>query len=135
MAVTDEIAAKLVASGIGVLAKSIFIGSRTALPNGAGPYLSLIETGGYLPIRTHNSTSVPAYQRPSFQIICRAATYPAARLMCQNAYDALAGVKNVVLSGTWYLEISPIQELMDLGLDETGRARVAFNIDVIKRHS
>ena len=132
---TDELAAKLVVSGVGVLAKSIFIGSRTALPNGAGPYLTLIETGGYFPLRTHNSVSVPAYQRPTFQIMCRAATYPAARLMCQNAYDALAGVRNVELSGTWYIEISPIQEPMDLGLDETGRARVAFNINVIKRHS
>lgn len=133
--ITDELAAKLVASGVGVLAKSIFIGSRTALPNGAGPYLTLIETGGYFPLRTHNSVSVPAYQRPTFQIMCRAATYPAARLMCQNAYDAFAGVRNELLSGTWYLEISPIQELMDMGLDENGRARVAFNIGVVKRHS
>jgi Bacteriophage minor capsid protein len=135
MAVTDEIAAKLVAGGVGVLGSSIFIGSRTALPSGAGPYLTLIETGGYLPIRTHNSTSNPAYQRPSFQIMCRASGYKAARLMCQNAYDALAGVRNVTLNGTWYLEISPMQEPIDMGLDENGRARVAFNIEVVKRPS
>jgi hypothetical protein len=36
---------------------------------------------------------------------------------------------------TFYQEINPLQEPFDLGVDDLGRVRIAFNISVVKRPS
>ena len=131
----DDLMAVLVAAGVGTKSVDIFATSASQMPTGIGPYLSLIETGGTAPERTHNTIHPPAYQRPGAQITVRAKSYAAARVMAKNAYDALGGVRNTTISGVWYREISPVQEPFDLGLDENGRARVVFNVYGIKRPS
>ena len=131
----DEIAAKLVAKGVGVSGTSIFVSSKAVIPTGNGPYLVLIETGGSGPARTQNDT---ATQRPTAQISVRAVAYPTARTMLKAAYDALGGANglwNVMLSGTMYLSITARQEPTDIGLDGAGRPMVAFNIAVEKQPS
>lgn len=113
----------------------MFVSTRAVIPTGAGPYLLLTETGGAAPLRTHNSVATPAYQRPSAQILVTGGTYAAALTMVRAAYDALAGVRNTTISGTFYQEISPTQEPMDLGPDASGRVQLAFNVNVVKRPS
>jgi hypothetical protein len=64
-----------------------------------------------------------------------AATYAAARTLARAFYDAMVGVRNEELSGTWYREIIMLQEPFDLGPDATNRAQVAGNLTCVKRSS
>lgn len=134
----DEIANRLVAQGVGVkgsqLPNGIFLGSGAEIPVGDGPYLSLIETGGSAPRRIHNVPGAHT-QRPTAQITARAKSYSTARAMLKAAYDALDGVFNTTLSGTFYLSITARQEPTDVGLDELGRRMLVFNIEVEKQPS
>jgi len=80
-------------NGIAVASGSVNISSLSITPDGDGPFLTLIDTGGTSPLRTHNSI-LPAYPRPSLQVIARAKGYLAARAAGQAAYDVLAAVRN-----------------------------------------
>lgn len=135
MSFLDEIAARLVAQGVGTLGTDIFISSKAVIPTGNGPYLVLVETGGSGAAMTQNNT---ATERPTAQISCRASTTPAARAKLMLAYTALGGANglhNVLLSGVAYLQVTPRQNITDIGLDAAGRAFFAFNVDVEKQSS
>lgn len=135
MAFPYEIKDRLVAQGVGVYGTNIFIGSKAVIPTGAGPYLSIIESGGSGASRTQGGAST---ERPSAQLACRASTNAAARTMLQAAYDALGGadgLHNIDLTGVRYLSITPRQNITDIGLDDAGRAMVAYNIDAEKKPS
>jgi hypothetical protein len=133
----DEIAARLVSQGVGTTSgtsRNIFTSSQAIIPDGNGPYLTLIETGGSGPTRVHNQTGALT-QRPTAQIYVRASTYVAARAMARLAYLALDGVFNTTLSGTFYQSVTVRQDITDLQADDLGRARVVFNIDAEKHPS
>jgi len=130
----DEIAAKLVSDGVGVLGTSIFKSSAAIIPTGNGPYLTVSETGGMAPSRKQNQTTA-ATQRPTAQILVRAATYASARAMSKAAYNSLDGVTNTVLSGVFYLSIRARQEPTDMGADGSGRFQLVFNIEAEKAPS
>lgn len=133
----DDIAAKLVADGFGVIGTTIFISSKAVIPpvqTGSDPVLiSLLETGGLGSTRTQNSAR--STSRPSMQIVCRAKSYVLAQAKARLIYNALDGLFNVTLSGVYYLSIIARQEPTDTGLDESGRPRVTFNIDAEKAPS
>ena len=135
MAFEDDLVVRLASRGVGVLGTNIFVSSKAMIPTGDGPYLSITTTGGAPPLRTQNSVAQPAYQRPSAQLVARAASYPAARTMINAAYSAVAGVRSEVINGVYYREMNPMQEPFDLGLDSAGRATLAFNVAAIKRPS
>lgn len=131
----DEIAAKLVAAGVGVQGTNIFLGSGAVIPTGAGPYLSITETGGAGAGLTHNGTPV---EMPTAQLVARAASYAIARAMLKAAYDALGGangLRNVTLSGTFYQKVKPRQNITDIGLDDSARRMLSYNIEVEKAPS
>lgn len=130
----DEIAARLVAQGVGTVGSNIFLGSKAAIPVGDGPYLSLIETGGSGPTRVQNTPGAKT-QRPTAQIVARAKSYLVARTMAKAAYLALDGVFNTTLSGIFYQKITARQEPTDIGLDAQGRPMIVFNIDAEKAPS
>lgn len=132
MSFLDDIKSLIVAAG--VPAASVLLSSKAVLPTTGGPYLSIIETGGSEPLRTHNAT-IDAYQYPSAQLLARGTDYKLTRAMLQTAYNGVAGVQNQTVNGVWYASIRPRQGLTDLSLDEAGRARVAFNVLAIKRPS
>ena len=133
MTFLDEIAARGVAQGLGVIGTSIFLSSKAVIPTGNGPYTSIIATGGAGARYTHN-TNAPDSQRPGAQILVRALSYPVAEAKARAWYDALT-LRNTTLSGTYYQDLLPTQEPFDLGLDTTGRAQVAFNVLATKRPS
>lgn len=130
----DEIAARLVAQSIGVIGSSIFLGSKAVIPPGAGPYITLIETGGSAPTRIHNKPT-PNTQRPTAQIAVRATSYLVARTKAKDAYNALDGVYNTSIAGVLYHSITARQEPTDIGLDDVGRPMIVFNIEVEKAPS
>lgn len=124
----DDIATHLVQHGVGTVGSDIFLGSKAVIPEGDGPYLSLIETGGSAPTRIHNKKSANT-QRPTAQVAVRAKSYLVARTMAASAYVALDGVYNTALSGAFYLSITARQEPTDIGLDALKRPMIVFNID------
>lgn len=137
----DEIAAKLVASGIGVLGTNLFLSSKAVIPSGPGPYITLTETGGAAVggfrgegSRIQNKVGV-ATAHPTAQVSVRASTYPIARAKAKDAFLVLDGIYNTTLSGVFYLSITARQEPTDVGLDEAGRVIVVFNIDCEKQPS
>jgi len=90
----EETVKLLVDAGVGTYNTNIFSTSSKDIPIGDGPYLSIIETGGTFPERTHNDTAAPAFQRPTAKLVVRAKTYAAARTMSRAAYNVLVAVRN-----------------------------------------
>jgi hypothetical protein len=140
-----DIVTLLEGAGVGTLNTTIFTTSRAALPFlASGAALSVIETGGTAPLRTHTSrvsgfvqaVTSPAYQRPSALIMVRSKKSSEAEAMARAAYDALAGFRNGFINSGWYQEISPMQEPYDPGgPDDAGFYRCNFNVTAIKRPS
>jgi hypothetical protein len=132
----DEIAARLVSQGVGTINTNIFLTSASKIPTGAGPYLSVVDTGGAGSSGTQNNTATE-YATASFT--ARAATYAAAYAMLKAAYTALGGANglhNITLSGTFYLSLKARQNPTDLGIEDgTGRAMLVFNIEAEKQPS
>jgi len=78
--------------------ENIFAGSKAAVPEGEGPYLHVISTGGAAPQRIHNEISPPAYPQPTAQIVVRANSIVTARTMAFAAYLALSAVRNTTVT-------------------------------------
>src|SRR5688500_7791418 len=119
-------------ASVGTYGSNMFVSTKAVLPAGTGPYLNMVVTSGKPPERTHNDqhtvSQKPSRQNPSAQLTVHAKDYAAARTMAWNAYYATTGRRNITVNGTFYEVIEPLQEPFDLGQDETGRARVAFNL-------
>ena len=139
----DDLITLLTAAGIGTAGATLFATSKAVIPTGAGPYLSIRETGGSGPEFTHNE-AMPAMYKPAAQLVARAGddfdrvivgAYAAAEDMARRAYDALVVVGNVTVGTTYYLSLTPMQEPFDLGPDNIGRAQVAFNVMAVRRPS
>jgi hypothetical protein len=135
----DDIASVLVAAGIGTLGVDIFLSSKAVIPPGAGPYITLTETGG-MGVggfrgeggRTQNKTRSSTV-RPGAQVLVRGSSYPATRSKSNAALNVLDGLWNTKINGVAYLSVTARQEPTDAGVDEAGRAVVVFNIDCEKQ--
>lgn len=126
----------LQSAGLGLIyGTNLFKGPKAKIPAGDGPFVSLIRTGGLGSEGTHNSVDVPAYERPTAQIIVRATNYDDAETMAQQLYDFLWPIQNQEINGTWWRELNVRSEPFDLPPDEKDRPRIAFNIDCVKRTS
>lgn len=133
----DDIAAKIIASSLGTaVGTDIFLGSSAAIPLmksgdlAVGPYISIIDTGGTAAIRSHSGK----YPRPSLQIMVRAASGAIAKARAEAIHEAIGDLFNVTLGTRFYLEVSAVQEVLDMQKEEgTGRSRFGFNVNVISR--
>lgn len=119
-----------------VYGTNLFKGPKAKIPDGDGPYVSLIRTGGVDPEGTHNSVDKPAYERPGMQVLVRAANYDDAETLALELFQFLWPLQNLFINGTWYREVNLHgSEPFDLPPDEKGRPRLAFNLDAVKRMS
>lgn len=123
----DDLMARLVAQGVGTAGVNMLISTKAAPPVGNAPQLLIIETGGTSSDYTQNLNG-DAYENPGAQILVRGASFQAVRDMAEAAYAALTTVENQDLNGKWYLWIRGLQKFIDLGVDERGHIRLAFNI-------
>jgi L-asparaginase/Glu-tRNA(Gln) amidotransferase subunit D len=128
----EDLIVQLVAEAVGTAAVNLHISSKSASPKTDAPNLFILETGGTSSLRTQDKQG-DAYENPSAQILVRGKEYAVVRAMLSAAYDALVKVRNTTLNGTWYVEIRGLQKFIDLGLDENGHVRVAFNVLATKR--
>jgi len=135
MATDDDLVTLLVEGGIPDA--DIFVGSKATLPDGPDrSFITIRMTGGTSPEGTHNSPNVPAYIRPSAQLVGRAPDYAVAKALTQLAFNILFPVKNRFVNGTWWRSVTMVQsEPLDLEEDDKGRPRFAFNINIVKRLS
>jgi hypothetical protein len=132
---TADLVLLLQNAGLGTYGTNIFKGQKAIIPAGAGPYFTIIVTGGEGASGTHNlSRTEVAYERPSAQIVCRAARFEDAETAIQTAYASLSFVDRFV-NGTWWRKCRPTQEPMELPLDDKARVRLVFNIETEKRVS
>jgi hypothetical protein len=93
----DEVRAYLIAGQI-IAARSILVGSAGDQPDGTTAFLLILESPGVNPLRTHNSVSTPAYQRPTLEIIAKGKSYSSCMSLARRAYDRLVGVRNATIS-------------------------------------
>jgi Bacteriophage minor capsid protein len=114
---------------------NLFKGPKAKLPDGTGPFVSVIRSVGRGAEGTHNSTGVPAYERPGGQIVVRATDYDVAEDFAKELFAFFYPIRNRMINGTWWRELIPRGEVFDLPPDEKGRARCAFNFDSAKRVS
>lgn len=138
MAFLDDLGTRLAAQGVGVVGSTIFKGSKARLPsldepNGEGPFITLIETGGMQPLFVHNYNA-PHVSRPTAQVGVRAINYLAARNKSKAAWDALH-IWRTAISGVMYMKIIARQEPTDAGLDAVGRVMIVFNVEADKQVS
>jgi hypothetical protein len=90
----EEIVSILEGASLGTFGTDIFTGSKPVIPEGDGPYVSLAQTGGAEPMRTHSQVTTPAYPRPRLQVVVRAASQASAVAKAYAAYVALESVRN-----------------------------------------
>lgn len=137
---SDDVAAILTEVGFVATgpesARTIFVGSKASLPSGETAFLTINVGGGQNPEGTHNLIDVPAYVRPSAQIVARAIKYSDAEAAAWVAFNAIFKVRNRFVNGTWWRSVTMKQsEPFDLGEDDQTRPRLAFNFDCVKRLS
>lgn len=135
----DDLIVLIQDAGLATWSTDLFYGSKAVIPLTDGPFTSLIDTGGANPSGTHNAvvTGLPAYIRPSFQIVCRAEKTSVAMAKALALWNLLfrTGQRSQFINGTWWVKIVVKQAPFDLGVDGLERPRIAFNIDTEKRPS
>lgn len=91
----EDLVAVLEGEGLATLGTDTFIGRAASVPQGSGPFVSVIDTGGSAPYATHNGD---LYENLSAQIVVRAATYTAARTRALAIWRALEGRRNLLIA-------------------------------------
>lgn len=90
----ESIASILVSQGLSTLGTDTFFGPAAILPVSDGPYITLIDTGGYYTEITHSDDR---YERLSIQILTRALNYTVARTRALAIWRALDGKRNFTI--------------------------------------
>lgn len=127
-AFSDEIAEKIIALGLcTAIENDLFVNTKARIPNtGEGPWVSVRETGGTAAMKSHSSQ----YPQPSVQIMVRARKSSVAKAKARALWSALGNLHNVTLSGSFYLKVTAVQDVIDMSVEEgTGLARFAFNLN------
>ena len=71
-----------------------FIGPKKEIPEGDGPFITVVNTGGSSSLFTHDGEKT---QRPSVQIVTRATDYEAARDKAMLIYNYLDGIHELTV--------------------------------------
>lgn len=129
-----ELCDRFVAESVAARGSTLFWGSKASLPvkgKGAKTFLHVVVYGGQAPLKVHNTGAAPALQRPRAQVVAHGEEPAAAWALAQAAYTACF-VANTRLSEVWYPCLSALQDPFDMGLDESGRLKVGFNVEALK---
>lgn len=97
---------------------------------------ALVEYGGEPPMRNQSEgaagVGAQTGERPRIQLLCRAATYETGRSTIQAIWQALDGVVNQTINGTFYVRVAAQQSPFLLERDDNGRCVFAANFAVTK---
>lgn len=89
-----ELEALLISGGLVTSGETLF-GPASEPPDGDGPYVTLLDTGGIAPEETHDGRK---YERLSFQVVVRASDGSAARASALAIWRLLDGQRNVTVA-------------------------------------
>lgn len=131
----DDLKTLLQDAGVATYGTDLFFSTKAAPPAAASlasGYLVVIETPGRDPEYVHNEDQ-PHFVFPGAQLSGVAPDYATARAKAQAARDALAGVRNTTINGTFYRAIRVAQEVFDGGLNARGESTAKFNVMGDKR--
>ncbi len=129
MPLVEDIVTLLTAASLGIIKVDLFYSSRAILPDGDGPYTTLIETAGLIDEWIQNDVTRPAFEHGGAQLVTRAAHYIDARNKALAIYAEINKVHNQYIGTTWYRRIHPLQRPFDAGPpDEHNRALIKFNV-------
>ena len=87
----EELVKVLSDASLATLGTDTFIGPAAVVPVGAGPFMTVIDTGGREPLETHDGLD---YERLSAQVTVRASKYRTARTRALAIWRALDGVRD-----------------------------------------
>lgn len=87
----DDVLSRLISAGLVTSGTTAFIGPNATLPDGAGPFILLRDTGGSAPFETHN---MDVYANLSLQIVVYAANYVSGRSLANRIWTTLNGKYN-----------------------------------------
>lgn len=92
----EEEMAKIISNaGLGVLGTTIFVGPNAQIPTAAGPYITIIDTGGLPPEETHDDS---VYERLTFQVVVSGTSFHATRTRALAIWRALDGLRNTTVT-------------------------------------
>jgi len=118
-------------AGLGILGDSLFWGAGADLPEGPGPFVTVLETGGLLPLGTHQEPR--AILQPSFQVATRGRD-PIATAARADQVSAFALV-NTAVAGWFFLWARAMQEAFALPNDANQRVRFVVNFRIAVRRA
>ena len=134
MSTATEIIAYLISQGVGTAAGTDWF--IDVMPNTPDVCQVAYNTGGPAPVRDFGSATF-SREYPTLQLRFRGApgdsAGPGAR--AQAAYEAVAGIMAVTLSGTYYYLADPAQVPFILRKDERDRVEWVFNLNTEKEVS
>lgn len=90
----EDVVSILHSAGLATLGTDTYVGPLAVIPAGDGPYINVVDTGGSSPVETHNGVK---YERLSAQIVVRAVSYTSARTRAQSIWQALDGLRGIVV--------------------------------------
>jgi hypothetical protein len=140
MTAADAIKARLIEK-VGVVDGTSIFGNEVDIPMATFGILSILETGGYPPIGTHNE-GFGIIRQPAFQITARAPGSRATITLIQSAWDAMCAkngsnqpipLSNITIGGVFFLMIRPEQDPFMLSPDANKRFRQSFNVSTVVR--
>ena len=97
---------------------------------------ALLEYGGDQPLRNQSEgaagSGAQSGERPRIQLLCRSETYTGGRSLIQSIWQALDGVVNQTINGTFYVRMAAIQSPFLVELDDNNRYLFSANFNVTK---
>lgn len=133
MSVLTDLADRLEAAGVGTkwngTTGDIVRGQRIDEP---GDKALFLQTYAGDPSRIRNDDNLPADERLNVQILARGANQGEADTFAKSAWNAVQG-NRVTINGNRYAHIRAAQHPAYMGVDETNRPLVVFNLE-IRRH-
>lgn len=86
-----EIRRVLIDAGLVTAGVDVFLSTRADIPTDAGPYVTIVETGGTTDSQTMNNDK---YENPTAQVVIRAKDYDLGFSKAQAVKRALDGIHN-----------------------------------------
>jgi hypothetical protein len=124
-----DIATQIQALGFGTLGTTIFVNTRPESPD---DLIAVFGYAGQAPDRNHAGEAI---DNPSVQVWVRNTSNGTARQIIEQIYQALDGMFNTYLSGTFYLEVTALQCATPMGKDEADRSEYVVNFTCSKIRS
>lgn len=127
MPIAEDLAAHWLTKGVIASVDDVLTGGMAQIPDGDGPYISVVETAG-AGAEYRQEVEGTSMEMPGAQVTVRSTDYVEARTLARALWAALP-VFNASIGGTWYRSLRPLQSPYELGLDATQRrTRFVFNV-------